>query len=1205
MSDNATDAAAGSTDAVRAGAADAHPRGADAAATDAASADAARRAGDTLWYKDAIIYQTHVKAFGDSNGDGTGDFRGLTERLDYIQQLGVNTVWVLPFYPSPQRDDGYDIAEYEAVHPSYGTMDDAREFIDQAHARGLRVITELIINHTSDQHAWFQRARNAPKGSPERDFYVWTDDDSKYAESRIIFTDTETSNWTWDPVAKQYYWHRFFSHQPDLNFDNPAVLEAVLGIMSFWCDLGVDGLRLDAIPYLIEREGTSCENLPETHDILKKIRAALDAKYPGRMLLAEANQWPEDVREYFGDGDECHMAYHFPVMPRMYMAVAQEDRYPIIDIMGQTPDIPENCQWAIFLRNHDELTLEMVTSRERDYMYRIYAHDPRMRINVGIRRRLAPLLDNDIGKIKLMNSLLLSLLGTPVLYYGDEIGMGDNIYLGDRNGVRTPMQWSPDRNAGFSKADPQRLYLPPVMDPIYGYEAVNVESQSRSPSSLLNWMRRMISVRKRHPAFGRGSFRFLKPSNRKILAYLREYEDENGETDVILCVANLGRTPQPVELNLAEFEGRVPVELSGRAEFPRIGDLPYLLTLPGHEFYWFEITENDAEPDWRTESEAAELPLLVMASGWKSLFVDRHEGSQKALAEQLQARFTGLLPGFLAEQRWFAAKDEPIGSVEIERLHVWEHAGGSWLLSWIDVAFASGAENQRYFLPLAITWSEEEDITSAARAASIARVRRHAHVGMLHDAFTDAAFCRALAHAMALGERSAVGDAHLGFSASTDLAALLGLEEGADLAAACLELDVNMAGTQGSNTAVVLTRLPPHEEGADEGEHADSATAESARADADRELPRVFLKGYRRLQRGTNPEVEIGRFLGAVGTPADDGGPTRFAPLAGAVEFAGSEEGGALAILQGHVDNQGDAWGLTTSYLERFIEDDLVIESPAEFIGGSEGEVSGPHDGFLMLVTELARRTADMHRAFLHGEVADAEASGVDPAAFAPEPFSTEDVKRLTATTRQSLADTFERLRTRLDTFEPDTARQVETLLDRHNALIEQIDEAGRVLGQRSDEELMKARHHGDYHLQQVLVSRNDFVIIDFEGEPSRSLEERREKYPPMKDVAGMLRSFDYAGASALQRALELWPGKASVFVEGIAEWQRQTVEAFIAGYREPGPDGRSLWPEQGGDALLALLMIDKALYELRYEIEHRPAWIGVPAQGLLRVSGL
>jgi len=1156
--------------------------------------DDAHGADDALWYKDAIIYQTHVKAYGDSNGDGIGDFRGLTARLDYIQQLGVNTVWVLPFYPSPQRDDGYDIAEYEAIHPDYGTMENCREFIEEAHKRELRVITELIINHTSDQHAWFQRARNAPKGSPEREFYVWSDDDSVYADSRIIFTDTETSNWAWDPVAKQYYWHRFFSHQPDLNFDNPAVMEAVLGIMEYWLDLGVDGLRLDAIPYLIEREGTSCENLPETHDILKRIRAALDAKYPDRMLLAEANQWPEDVREYFGDGDECHMAYHFPVMPRMYMAVAQEDRHPIIDIMGQTPDIPANCQWAIFLRNHDELTLEMVTDRERDYMYRMYAHDPRMRINVGIRRRLAPLLDNDQGKIRLMNSLLLSLLGTPVMYYGDEIGMGDNIYLGDRNGVRTPMQWSPDRNAGFSKADPQSLYLPPVMDPIYGYEAVNVEAQSRSPSSLLNWMRRMIGVRKRHPAFGRGTFRFLQPTNRKILAYLREHEDADGETDVILCVANLGRTPQPVELNLAEFEGRVPVELIGRTEFPRIGDLPYLLTLPGHEFYWFEMTENDSEPEWRTESEAAELPLMVMASGWDSLFVERHAGSQRALAEQLVGRFRSVLPDFLGNQRWFAAKGERIALVEIERLHVWEHAGGSWLLAWIDVSFeASGdrpaLEPQRYFLPLAITWTEDGDeLTPAAKAASLARVRRHARMGMLHDAFTDAAFCRALAHAMVIGESVALdGDAgaeKLAFEADAQLGQLLGLDDGDDVANACLGLDVELAGTQGSNTAVVLSR--------GEGDVGDD-TAVDALDGGSGGAHRVFLKGYRRLQRGVGPELEIGRFLNAAGT-SDAGGAPRFAPLAGTFELVGTEGGGALAMLQGHVRNQGDAWTLTIGHLERFVEDHLAIEALEATPRASDHDAPGMHDGFMMLMTTLGRRTAELHRAFVMADDADP--------AFAPETVDADDIRTWTEEARRDVTESLERLGARVDTLEPETARDATRLLGVRDALLARIDDTARTLSESAGAGLLKSRVHGDYHLGQVLVRRNDFVIIDFEGEPSRSLEERRRKYPPMKDVAGMLRSFDYAGATALARALELWPGNAGTFVDGIADWQRRAVAAFLEGYRVPGA-GPALWPESGGEALLTLMTLDKALYELRYELEHRPDWVGVPVRGLLRLT--
>ncbi|HET7623256.1 MAG TPA: maltose alpha-D-glucosyltransferase [Gemmatimonadaceae bacterium] len=539
---------------------------------------------DPLWYKDAIIYQLHVKAFRDSNADGYGDIPGLIDKLDYVQSLGVNCIWLLPFYPSPLRDDGYDIAAYEAIHPQYGTIEDFSRLLDDAHARGIRVITELVINHTSDQHPWFQRARNAPKGSPMRNFYVWSDDAAKYGDARIIFTDTEKSNWTWDPVAGQFYWHRFFSHQPDLNFDNPAVVEAVKDVMRFWLRMGVDGLRLDAIPYLVEREGTNCENLPETHAILKDLRATLDAEFPGRMLLAEANQWPSDVIEYFGDNDECHMAFHFPLMPRMYMALRREDRSPVVDIMAQTPDLSPDNQWAIFLRNHDELTLEMVTDEERDYMYREYARDPRMRVNVGIRRRLAPLLDNGRRQIELMNALLMTMPGTPVLYYGDEIGMGDNMYLGDRNGVRTPMQWNASWNAGFSEGDQQALYFPLIVDAPYSYQAVNVMAQERTQTSLLRWMRRLIRVRSQYRAFGRGTFEMLLPENRHVIVYLRRYENE-----IILCVNNLSRFVQPVEINLQRWSGMVPVELFGNISFPPIGEQPYFMSLGPHTFYWFRL----------------------------------------------------------------------------------------------------------------------------------------------------------------------------------------------------------------------------------------------------------------------------------------------------------------------------------------------------------------------------------------------------------------------------------------------------------------------------------------------------------------------------------------------------------------------------------------------------------------------------------------
>ncbi len=544
-------------------------------------------ASDNLWYKDAVFYELHVKAFYDSNADGFGDFRGLMEKLDYVQELGIDCVWILPFYPSPLRDDGYDIADYYGVHPDYGTLQDFKAFLKAAHRRNIKVMIDLVMNHTSDQHPWFQEARSDPK-SPRRNYYVWSDTDQKYLDARIIFIDTERSNWTWDPVAQQYYWHRFFSHQPDLNYDNPRVRRSMLKVIRHWLDMGVDGFRTDAVPYLFEREGTNCENLPETHAYLKEVRRFIDEHYPGRILLAEANQWPADVRPYFGDGDEFHMAFNFPLMPRIFMALRREDRRPIVDIISQLPPIPETCQWCLFLRNHDELTLEMVTDEERDYMYHEYAKDPRMKLNLGIRRRLAPLVDNGRRRIELLNSLLFTLPGSPIIYYGDEIGMGDNIYLGDRNGVRTPMQWTGDRNAGFSRADAARLYSPVIMDPVYGYQAINVEAQLRDPSSLLNWMKRLIRIRKRYPVFGRGAIEFLHPENHKVLAYIRR-DDQH-----VLVVNNLSRFVQPVELDLRHYAGWTPVEIFGETRFPPIGELPYFLTLGPHGFYWFRLERASA-----------------------------------------------------------------------------------------------------------------------------------------------------------------------------------------------------------------------------------------------------------------------------------------------------------------------------------------------------------------------------------------------------------------------------------------------------------------------------------------------------------------------------------------------------------------------------------------------------------------------------------
>jgi maltose alpha-D-glucosyltransferase/alpha-amylase len=663
---------------------------------------------DPYWYKDAIIYQAHVRAFFDSNNDGVGDFPGLTEKLDYLQRLGINALWILPFYPSPLRDDGYDIADYESVHPDYGTVADVDRFVAEAHRRGIRVITELVINHTSDQHPWFQAARRAPAGSPERDFYVWSDTNQKYQGVRIIFSDTETSNWQWDDTAKAYYWHRFFHHQPDLNFDNPRVLAAVVATMRFWLDRGVDGMRLDAVPYLIEREGTLCESLEETHEILRRIRRAMDERYADRMLIAEANQWPADLRPYFGNGDECHMAFNFPLMPRMFMALQQQDRHPITEIMRQTPDIPESCQWGLFLRNHDELTLEMVTDEEREHMRRAYAADPRMLINGGIRRRLAPLVENSRRRIELLHALLFSLPGTPVIYYGDEIGMGDNIYLGDRNGVRTPMQWTGDRNGGFSRADPARLYAPLIMDPVYGYPAVNVEAEERAPFSLLNWMTRMIALRKQFKVFGRGTLEFLGAPNRKILAYVRRHEDE-----IVLCVANVSSAVQPAELDLSAFAGMTPVEMLGLTDFPKIGAQPYFLTLPPYYFYWFRLQLAAAPVTaLRAPDKDAVLPALLMSATWETLL----DGNVRTLLER-----ESLIP-FLQRQSWFAGTARVARAAKFVDWGLLRGGQNPVFITIVEVTYKDGTP-ERYLLPLAIVAGPAADaILSGSPQMAVARV---------------------------------------------------------------------------------------------------------------------------------------------------------------------------------------------------------------------------------------------------------------------------------------------------------------------------------------------------------------------------------------------------------------------------------------------------------------------------------------------------
>ncbi|GMU23689.1 MAG: trehalose synthase [Phycisphaerae bacterium] len=1100
---------------------------------------------DPLWYRNAVIYQLHVRSFSDSNADGVGDFNGLISRLDYLEELGVTAVWLLPFYPSPLKDDGYDTADYTAVHPTYGDIEDARRFIDEAHRRQIRVITELVINHTSDQHPWFQRARRAPRGSPERDFYVWSDTPERYAGVRIIFKDFESSNWSWDPVAKQYYWHRFYSHQPDLNFENPRVHEAVFQACDFWMRAGVDGMRLDAIPYLFEREGTSCENLPETHDFLRKLRAHVDERFRDRMLLAEANQWPEDAIAYFGEGDECHMAFHFPLMPRLFMALRMEDRFPVIDILDQTPDIPSTCQWALFLRNHDELTLEMVTDEERDYMYRVYATDQEARINLGIRRRLAPLLNNNRRKIELMNGLLFSLPGTPVLYYGDEIGMGDNIFLGDRDGVRTPMQWSGDRNAGFSRANPQRLYLPIIIDPEYHYETVNVESQIANPSSLLWWTRRLIALRKRYPVFGRGDIHFLTPSNSKVLAFLRR--DEHHQ---VLVVANLSRFAQPVELDLSDHCGATPEEMFGKVRFPPVGeDGRYFLTLGPNGFYWFLL-------------EPAAPPVSIEATGVPEVRIDA-PGRTLLGEPAFERELKGQLPALLQQRRWFVSKARAIRDVEIQEripLRADPRSPVQRTLFLIEVEFTEG-EPEVYALPLAATPLDDWQAASAASGQETGVLMRLVDAEgagwVIHDAMNDAEFPRQLLQS-ALRGREIPGQS----------SRLVGRRVG-DRRISYRELfslPVHLPEREQSNTNVVFGK-------------------------------RLIMKLYRRLGDGPNPELELGEHLTA---------RARFphtAPLTGTVEVArGRRHARTLAVFFEYVPNQGDAWSSFLDHAQRYFErlDSLMAEQMAELFLPQEADLNGDQESpsaIALLIGEplelcrlLGRRTAEMHAAL---------ADDQGHSEFAPEPFTLAYQRSMLQSLRNTTRSTMRFLSQRLEKLNPDVQEMARTLLSREGDILIYFRKVtGRPL------RAQRIRCHGDYHLGQVLWTGRDFVIIDFEGEPLRSFGERRIKRSPMRDVAGMVRSFDYAAWSALRRHRELLAHDTAAARDrdttGAVIWGEWLGREYVRAYTERSNELRPDLLATESAPVLRTWLLEKALYEILYELNSRPDWVEIPLRAAL-----
>ena len=1079
----------------------------------------------TRWYQDAVIYQLHVRAFQDSDDDGIGDFRGLTQRLDYLQELGVTAVWLLPFYPSPLRDDGYDIADYTAIHPSYGTMRDFTRFLDAAHDRGLKVITELVINHTSDQHRWFQRARRAAPGSPEREFYVWSDTPDRYRDARIIFTDTEPSNWTWDPVANAYYWHRFFSHQPDLNFENPAVHDAVFEALDFWLDKGVDGLRLDAVPYLYEEEGTMCENLPATHQFLKKLRAHVDTKYDDRMLLAEANQWPEDAVAYFGDGDECHMCFHFPLMPRLFMSVKMENRFPVIDILDQTPDIPESAAWAIFLRNHDELTLEMVTDEERDFMYRVYAEDPQARINQGIRRRLAPLLHNDRRQIELLKALLLSLPGTPVLYYGDEIGMGDNIYLGDRNGVRTPMQWSPDRNAGFSKANPQRLYFPVITDPEYHYETINVEAQRANASSLWWWTKQMLAQRRSLPALSRGDLRFLMPDNPKVLAFERTLGD-----DTVLVVANLSKRTQAVEIDLSHHEGITPLEIFGQTPFPTVGELPYFLTPGPYQFYWF-LLSREPEPEY--------VRPRIRLRG--DLDLDAVLRARTQIGRALSSD--------LPNRRWFRSKAHTIRQVEV--IDVIRVPTSTARLALVQVEYQD-QEAETYLLAMDLVTGEGADWTEAHDTDRIiAEVAGPDEAtGLLVEAGTDGSVATALLD-LARNRRRRLKGSKVEIRGRGDL------ERNSAQEAAPAVL-----GAEQSNTSVVFGN-------------------------------ELIMKVFRKVEAGENPDIEVSRYL------TEQGLFPQVARVRGVITAESERVQYSVALIQEYVENQGDAWSYSVGLVGNFVDEVAAmpeasppgrIRHPLDLVDREIPESIADQVSLVIPSAELlGRRTGELH-------VALAQPS--DDPDFAPEPMSPLYQRSLYQSMRSSVRRNLALLRRRKSTLSEDTAEAATELVAREAEILDRLREVAR---RKVDS--VRTRIHGDYHLGQVLFTGNDFVIIDFEGEPLRPLSERRIKRSPLRDVAGMVRSYHYAARSGLIQRLEegvIGTEEGARLEPWVDTWFQWAAAAFLEGYLE-ATDGTSVVPRDGDDLRMMLdaYLLDKAMYELGYELNNRPNWVPIAMAGI------
>lgn len=1089
------------------------------------------KSGEPLWFKDAIFYEVSVRAFYDSNGDGIGDFPGLIQKLDYLEDLGINTLWLLPFYPSPLKDDGFDVTDHCDVHPDYGTLSDFKQFLKEAHRRGIRVITELILNHTSDQHAWFKRARRAKAGSRFRDLYVWSDTPDKYKDARVMFTDAESSNWTWDPEAKAYYWHRFYRHQPELNFENPEVQLELLKVVDFWMKMGVDGFRLPSVPFLFEEEGTSCENLPQTHAFLKKLRAHVDKHYKDRVLIAEANLWPEDAATYFGEGQECHMNFNFPLMPRMFLALRTEDSYPIIDIIEQTPETPDNSQWALFLRNHDELGLEMVTEEEKDYLFKAYAQDSHTKFNTGIRRRLAPLLNNDRRKIELLYTILLSLPGSPVIYYGDEIGMGDNVYLGDRFGVRTPMQWNMNQNAGFSTANPQRLYLPIITDPIYRHESVNVATQEENPSSLLWWMKHVIAMRKRLNIFGRGDMKFIDSSNAKVLAFVRSYDRQQ-----IIVVANLSQFSQAAVLNLSAYKDCDITEVFSQNRFMNVAEGDYAITIGPYGYFWFQVDK--AEKKEKSEA-SGELPLLRTDISWERLFDNYNE---------VRGFERKILPPFMKKCRWFGGKAKAISKIGIHKTIPLKVEGDTHFLTIIEVHYVQRLP-ELYFLPLTFVPSDNilERVEYTVQSV-VCRAEIQGKAGFIMDSSYDKVFRDFLFVSMEKDTR--IRD-----------------DEGGTLefnSSVFAKIDVNKAvdskilKADQSNTAIIYN-------------------------------DQYFFKFYRKLEKEINPDLEIVRFLSEHTTFQNS------PKYAGGIEYQGSDgKTIVFGLLQEKVENQGDAWNMAVDSVGRFYErvmakaktlkaPKLINKAAIKFEDAPEVIQELIGRGVYERMVRLGQRTAEMHLAL---------ASDASNPAFAPENFTANYQRSLYSSLRKLVRDRFNLLEQSMSRLPADTQEVARKVLALEDKILEAFSEVYQVKINAG-----KIRIHGDYHLGQVLFTGRDFVIIDFEGEPGLSFSERRLKKSAWKDVAGMMRSIHYAAFGKILLN-ENYRDRDLEFLEVWADqWQHYVSRFYLGAYMDRAGMGTVLAQEY--EVLIRTFLIEKAIYELGYELNGRPDWTIIPLRGI------